>query len=64
VLRDIATVAERGELTAILHRNGDLEAVRIVDGEPIPAEVDIVEDDTGPESGSVDWQDNQFIRTP
>ena len=63
VLCEIAEQAEKGTLTAISERDGDLEATRIVDGEPRPADVEVVE---GPRersgsSGGVNWRDNKFI---
>ncbi|WP_255167525.1 DUF7110 family protein [Natrononativus amylolyticus] len=63
VLCDIAQEAEKGTLTAISERDGDLEATRIVDGEPRPADVEVVE---GPRErktsqSGVNWRDNKFI---
>ncbi|WP_254768701.1 DUF7110 family protein [Salinilacihabitans rarus] len=63
VLCNIAEVAEKGTLTAISERDGELEATRIVDGEPRPADVEVVE---GPRerktsSSGVNWRDNKFI---
>jgi len=62
VLREIAERAEKGTLTAVAVNDEDIEATRIVDGEPRPASVTVVEDPTGDEgSGGVDWRDNEFI---
>ncbi len=63
VLEEIATVAEKGTLTAITERDGQLEATRIVDGEVRPADVEVVEGprDRGSSSGGVNWRDNKFI---
>lgn len=63
VLRDLATKAEKGTLTAIAERDGELEATKIVDGEKRPATVEVVE---GPGSettskNGIDWRDNKFI---
>jgi len=63
VLCDIAQQTEKGTLTAISERDGELEATRIVDGESRPADVEVVE---GPRerqgsSGGVNWRDNKFI---
>ncbi len=63
VLCAIAEEAEKGTLTAISERDGELEATRIVDGEPRPADVEVVE---GPRerkaaSTGVNWRDNKFI---
>jgi len=63
VLCEIAEAAEKGTLTAISERNGDLEATRIVDGEPRPADIEVVEAprDHGSGEGGVNWRDNKFI---
>ncbi|MFC6717868.1 hypothetical protein ACFQGT_09525 [Natrialbaceae archaeon GCM10025810] len=63
VLVDIAQAAEKGTLTAISEHGGELEATRIVDGEPRPADVEVVE---GPRErnsakSGVNWRDNKFI---
>ncbi len=63
VLCDLATRAEKGTLTAIAERDGDLEATKIVDGEKRPATVEVVE---GPNSettskNGINWRDNKFI---
>ncbi|KDE60473.1 hypothetical protein EL22_20835 [Halostagnicola sp. A56] len=63
VLCDIAQAAEKGTLTAISEHDGDLEATRIVDGEPRPADVEVVEgpgDRKAAQTG-VNWRDNKFI---
>lgn len=41
VLQDIALLADRGGLTAIVDRDGTLTAIAIEDGEEVPATVDI-----------------------
>ncbi|MHC3437356.1 DUF7110 family protein [Natrialbaceae archaeon A-gly3] len=63
VLCGIAEQAEKGTLTAISERDGELEATRIVDGEPRPADVEVVEGprDRDGSSGGVNWRDNEFI---
>ena len=63
VLCAIAQETEKGTLTAISETDGELEATRIVDGEPRPADVEVVE---GPgerkaASAGVNWRDNKFI---
>ncbi|MFP8888702.1 hypothetical protein ACLI4U_02895 [Natrialbaceae archaeon A-CW2] len=63
VLCAIAQETEKGTLTAISENDGELEATRIVDGEPRPADVEVVE---GPRerkasSAGVNWRDNKFI---
>ncbi|MFC4542116.1 hypothetical protein ACFO5R_09265 [Halosolutus amylolyticus] len=63
VLCGIAEAAEKGTLTAISERGGDLEATRIVEGEPRPADIEVVEGprDSGSGQGGVNWRDNKFI---
>jgi len=62
VLCDIARIAEKGTLTAIISPDDDLEAVRIVDGEDLPASINVVEDPREDEdSEGVNWRDNEFI---
>ena len=63
VLCDIARQTEKGTLTAISEREGDLEATRIVDGEPRPADVEVVEGprERSTSSSGVNWRDNKFI---
>jgi hypothetical protein len=62
VLCEIALIAEKGTLTAITATDGDLDAVRIVDGERLPASINVVEDPRENEEGDgVDWRDNEFI---
>ncbi|PSP75070.1 hypothetical protein BRC81_16440 [Halobacteriales archaeon QS_1_68_20] len=63
VLKDLATHAEKGTLTAITEEDDELVATRIVDGEERPATIEVVE---GPASekaaeNGVDWRDNKFI---
>ncbi len=63
VLRNIATAAEQGTLTAITAADGDLESWRIVDGEERSCSVEVVEgpgNDNATQSG-VNWRDNKFI---
>ncbi len=63
VLREIAYRSEKGTLTAITAKDGELEATRIVEGEERPASVEVVEgprSDSGSSNG-VDWRDNEFI---
>ncbi|MXV63359.1 hypothetical protein GS429_15060 [Natronorubrum sp. JWXQ-INN-674] len=63
VLCGIAEAAEKGTLTAISERDGDLEATRIVEGEPRPADIEVVEGPREHQSGQggVNWRDNKFI---
>jgi hypothetical protein len=62
VLRDISLIAEKGTLTAIAAVEEELEAFRIVDGEDVPASINVVEDPRDDEEGGgVDWRDNEFI---
>ncbi|MFB6201640.1 MAG: hypothetical protein ABEI98_06485 [Halorhabdus sp.] len=63
VLCDVAEIAEKGTLTAIVAIDEELQAVRIVDGERTPASISVTEDpadDRGEDT--VDWRDNEFIR--
>ncbi len=63
VLCDVARLAEKGTLTAIAGKDGQLEAIRIVDGEERAADVEVVEgpNDSAAGEGGVDWRDNKFI---
>ncbi|QLG26422.1 hypothetical protein HUG10_02200 [Halorarum halophilum] len=63
VLRDIALLSEKGTLTAITEKDGDLRATRIVEGEERPASVEVVESPRkdGANGGGVNWRDNKFI---
>ncbi len=63
VLVEIAQAAEKGTLTAISEHDGELEATRIVEGEPRAADVEVVEGprDGGAGDGGVNWRDNKFI---
>ncbi|ELY66428.1 DUF7110 family protein [Natronococcus jeotgali] len=63
VLCDIAEAAEKGTLTAIAEFDGELEATRIVEGEPRPADIEVVEGprDHSSSQGGVNWRDNKFI---
>ncbi|RQG98428.1 DUF7110 family protein [Natrarchaeobius oligotrophus] len=63
VLCEIAEVTEKGTLTAISERDGELEATRIVEGEPRPANIEVVEGprDHGSGESGVNWRDNKFI---
>jgi len=63
VLCDVAEIAEKGTLTAIVAIDEELQAVRIEDGERTPASITVTEDpaeDRGEDT--VDWRDNEFIR--
>ena len=63
VLCDVAEIAEKGTLTAIVSVDEELKAVRIEDGEHTPASITVTEDpaeDRGEDT--VDWRDNEFIR--
>jgi hypothetical protein len=61
VLCDLASHAERGELTAIVDVDGSLTATRIVEGDPRPATVEVVEDPSATTSDGIDWRNNQYI---
>ncbi|AGB39462.1 DUF7110 family protein [Natronococcus occultus] len=63
VLCEIAEAAEKGTLTAIAEFDGELEATRIVEGEPRPADIEVVEGprDHSSSQGGVNWRDNKFI---
>jgi hypothetical protein len=63
VLCEIAKIAEKGTLTAIVSNEDDeLEAVRIVDGEVRPATITVTEDPSEDQGkNGVDWRDNEFI---
>ena len=63
VLCSIAEAAEKGTLTAISERDGELEATRIVEGEQRPADIEVVEGprDHGSGETGVNWRDNKFI---
>jgi len=62
VLCQIATIAEKGTLTAIVAIDEELQAVQIVDGEERPASITVTEDPTDDEAGNgVDWRNNKFI---
>lgn len=62
VLCELAELGE-GTLTAITATGDDLRAHQIVDGEPRPATVEVVEDPSGSPTASdgVDWRSNQYI---
>jgi hypothetical protein len=62
VLCEIAARAEKGTLTAVAADEEDIEAVRIVDGERVPASVTVTEDPSEDgDDGGVDWRNNEFI---
>jgi len=63
VLCQIARIAEKGTLTAIVANEDDeLQAVRIVDGEERPATITVTEDPAEDQGkNGVDWRDNEFI---
>lgn len=63
VLREIATTAEKGTLTAITHNEGELESWRIVEGEERPSSIEVTETprDSEADGNSVNWRDNKFI---
>ncbi len=62
VLCDVARNAEKGTLTAIAAVDEELEAVRIVDGEDKPAQINVVEEPREDEDeDTVNWRDNEFI---
>jgi hypothetical protein len=61
VLCDLASHAERGELTAIAEVDDDLDATRIVEGDTRPATVEVVEDPSATAEEGIDWRNNQYI---
>lgn len=61
VLCDLARIAENGTLTAIVAVNGELEAVRIVDGTDRPATIEVREDPRDTPKNGIDWRSNEFI---
>ena len=62
VLCDLAKYAEKGALTTIAAVDGDLEAIRIVDGEERSASIEVIDDPTERDSDTtVNWRDNKFI---
>jgi hypothetical protein len=64
VLTDIAFLDTEGTLTAITALDGSLEPLKIEDGEPVPATVEVVEvpvDNTEEGDGGVDWRENPYI---
>ncbi len=62
VLCKVAGEAEKGTLTAIAVVDEELEAIRIVDGEPKPASLTVTEDPNEEDGAkSVNWRDNKFI---
>ena len=63
VLVEIAKLAEKGTLTAITEKDGELSATRIVEGDTRPASIEVVEgpgSETAAASG-VNWRDNEYI---
>lgn len=62
VLCEIARRSEKGALTAVATDGEDIEAIRIVDGEQVPASITVTEDPSeGEEESGVDWRSNEFI---
>ena len=62
VLCEVAAIAEKGTLTAIVAIDEELQAVRIVDGEERPATITVTEDpDEDQGENGVDWRNNKFI---
>lgn len=60
VLRDIAGLADRGGLTAIVARDGSLDAVSIRDGEEIPATIEIADhEDQQAQADIPGWQNTR-----
>jgi len=58
VLRDIAGLADQGQLTAIVEIDGELEAVRVDAGEEIPVSVEVIEEEPQTETADgIDWRD-------
>lgn len=61
VLRDVATLADRGHLTAIIAEEDGLEAIVVRDGHEVPATVEVT--DGNEPTGDVDTPDWQNSRT-
>ncbi len=62
VLCEIARRSEKGALTAVATNGEDIEAIRIVDGEEVPASITVTEDPSeGEDDSGVDWRSNEFI---
>ncbi|MFC7071891.1 hypothetical protein ACFQJ7_10625 [Halovenus rubra] len=62
VLCEIARRSEKGALTAVATTEEDIQAIRIVDGEDVPASINVTEDPgEGEEDSAVDWRSNDFI---
>jgi len=62
VLCNLAKQADTGILSAIVAKDGELRAHRIVEGEERPATVEIVEEhSSNAPGGGVDWRDNKYI---
>lgn len=56
VLREIATLADQGRLTAIVEVDGELEAVCVDAGEEIPSTVEVVDEEKPTETADTrDW---------
>ena len=63
VLLQIAKLSEKGQLTAITEKDGQLQAHRIVEGQKRPASIEVVEGPGKESAGSsgVNWRDNEYI---
>ena len=63
VLRELACLAEKGTLTAIVESDGELTATRIVEGEKRPASIEVVESpqQQNANGNGINWRDNKFI---
>jgi len=60
VLRDIAHLADRGALTAVVAEADSLTAVSVQDGEEVPATVEVTEDEyTSARADAPDWQNSR-----
>jgi hypothetical protein len=60
VLRDIAHLADRGTLTAVVAEADALTAVSVQDGEEVPATVEVTEDEyTSARAETPDWQNSR-----
>jgi hypothetical protein len=60
VLRDIAGLADRGQLTAIVARDESLEAVSIKDGKDVPAIIEVAEsEDQQMAADAPNWQNTR-----
>lgn len=61
ILCDLAHLADRGSLSAIVEVDGELDAILIVDGQARSASVKVIEDPEEHPTVGVDWRNNEYI---